>query len=54
MLEQTEFDLVMTDYNMPEMKGDELAAIISSLKPNLPVVMITAYPELVPPLLSAW
>jgi CheY-like chemotaxis protein len=48
-LGQAEFDLVMTDYNMPEMKGDQLAGIINSLKPNLPVVMITAYPELVPP-----
>jgi CheY-like chemotaxis protein len=49
VLGDQEFDLVMTDYNMPEMKGDQLAATIKGLKPNLPVVMITAYPELVPP-----
>jgi len=45
MLEQEPFDLVITDYSMPGMKGDELAAIIKSRNSRQPVVMITAYAE---------
>lgn len=40
------YDLVITDYAMPAMKGDELAATIKSLVPNQPVVLITAYAEM--------
>jgi two-component system, cell cycle sensor histidine kinase and response regulator CckA len=40
------FDLVITDYSMPEMKGDELGAKIKALVPNQPVVLITAYTEM--------
>jgi len=47
LLAKSEFDLVITDFNMPEMKGDELAAAIKARKPAQPVMMITAYPELV-------
>ena len=39
------FDLVFTDYLMPEMKGDQLAAAIKRRSPKQPVVMITAFPE---------
>ena len=39
------FDMVFTDYLMPEMKGDKLAAAIKRLSPGQPVVMITAFPE---------
>lgn len=35
------FDLVVTDFNMPEMKGDELALNLKSRWPGLPVVMLT-------------
>ena len=35
------FDLVITDYAMPEMKGDELACGIKRLDPAQPVLMIT-------------
>jgi len=37
------FDLVITDYAMPEMAGNELADQIKRLTPNQPVLMITAY-----------
>ncbi len=37
-------DLVITDYDMPGMNGDELAAAIKRLAPRQPVLMITAYP----------
>jgi CheY-like chemotaxis protein len=40
------YDLVITDYAMPGMKGDELAAAIKSRAPNQSVVMITAYAEM--------
>ena len=37
-----EFDLVITDFEMPEMKGNELAVRIKLLDPSLPILMITA------------
>ena len=36
------YDLVFTDYLMPLMKGDELAAAVKALAPKQPVVMVTA------------
>ena len=38
-----DFDLVITDYSMPEMRGDELARTLKCLVPSLPILMITAY-----------
>ena len=46
ILEKDQFDLVITDFEMPAMKGDELAAAIKARSPNQPVVMITAYAEM--------
>jgi CheY-like chemotaxis protein len=40
------FDLVITDYSMPNMKGDELATAIKARVPGQPVVMVTAYAEM--------
>ncbi len=45
-LERGKFDLVITDFAMPGMKGDELAAAVKSRSPGQPVVMITAYAEM--------
>lgn len=42
---QRRFDVVITDYSMPAMKGDELAAAIKLRNPAQPIVMITAYVE---------
>ena len=39
------FDLVITDLEMPQMKGNELATIIKGLVPEQPILMITAYAE---------
>ncbi len=39
------FDLVITDLEMPLMKGNELAAAIKRLVPAQPILMITAYAE---------
>jgi CheY-like chemotaxis protein len=38
-----QFDLVATDFEMPVMKGDELALRIKKLAPKQPILMITAY-----------
>jgi len=45
MFEPGKFDMIFTDYFMPEMKGDQLAAAIKRRSPKQPVVMVTAYPE---------
>ena len=37
------FDLVVTDFEMPALKGDELAGRIKKIAPNLPILMITAF-----------
>ena len=46
LLEKSRFDLVITDFAMPNMKGDELAAAIKARDPKQPVIMITAYAEM--------
>jgi CheY-like chemotaxis protein len=46
IFDKDKFDLVITDYAMPGMKGDELAAAIKAKAPQQPVVMITAYAEM--------
>jgi CheY-like chemotaxis protein len=40
------FDLVITDYSMPEMRGDELAANVKHLAPSQPVLMLSGTAEL--------
>ncbi len=37
-----DFDLVITDYAMPEMRGDELARTIKCLVPSQPILMIVS------------
>jgi two-component system OmpR family response regulator/two-component system alkaline phosphatase synthesis response regulator PhoP len=46
LFDKGRFDLVITDFAMPTMKGDELAAAIKARSPKQPVVMITAYAEM--------
>ncbi len=46
MLEKDQFDVVITDFEMPGMKGDELAVAIKARAPKQAVVMITAYAEM--------
>lgn len=41
-LQETDFDLVITDYKMPEMDGSALLDAIREKRPQIPVVMITA------------
>ena len=46
LLEESQFDFIITDYSMPLMKGDELAAIIKQRWPKQPVIMLTAHAEM--------
>jgi CheY-like chemotaxis protein len=39
------FDVIVLDYEMPDMKGDKLAAAIKGLVPDQQIVMITAHSE---------
>jgi len=39
------FDLVITDFCMPEMPGDELIARIQQLEPDQPIIMVTSLAE---------
>jgi CheY-like chemotaxis protein len=40
-LEERRFDLIITDYSMPGMKGDELAAQIKQRWPDQRIIMVT-------------
>jgi CheY-like chemotaxis protein len=42
---KAEFDVVITDYDMPEMAGDELVANIRIMSPGQPILLITACSE---------
>ena len=46
LLEKGKFDLITVDYAMPGMKGDELAAVIKQRVPHQPIIMISAYAEM--------
>jgi len=37
------FDLVITDYTMPQMTGEVLACILRSLRPDIPVILGTGF-----------
>lgn len=45
MFAEGKYDMIFTDYCMPEIRGDQFAAAIKRLCPKQPVVMITAFPE---------
>jgi CheY-like chemotaxis protein len=45
--EQGKFDVVLSDYMMPGMKGDALAAAIRAVAPSQAIVFLTAHAELV-------
>jgi CheY-like chemotaxis protein len=47
LFSQSGFDLTLLDYEMPKMKGDQLAAAIKNLVPSQPVIMFTGYGEAV-------
>jgi CheY-like chemotaxis protein len=46
LLEQGKFDLITVDYALQGMQGDELAAVIKQRLPHQPIIMISAYAEM--------
>ena len=42
LLAKSQFDLLITEYWLPHMKGDELAALVKEQCPQLPIIMVTA------------
>ena len=49
MFEPDRFDLIITDYAMPGMNGNQLAAAIKADAPDQPVIMITGHAGTLPP-----
>ena len=45
LVKQKNFDLVFVDLKMPEMNGAELTRNIKEVNPDLPVIVITGYPD---------
>lgn len=45
-LKDGDFDVVLTDLNMPELGGDELCQRVVANRPDIPVVVITAFGSL--------
>ncbi len=47
--EPANFDLVITDFCMPGLKGDQFAQAIKDRSPEVPVILLTAFPPTVQP-----
>ncbi|MFT5192937.1 MAG: DNA-binding NtrC family response regulator, partial [Verrucomicrobiales bacterium] len=43
--ERQSFDLVFLDLKLPDIAGDELYAKLKELHPDMPIVIITGYPD---------
>jgi DNA-binding response OmpR family regulator len=41
-LAQNRFDLMISEYWLPRMRGDQLAALVKEQWPDLPIIMVTA------------
>ncbi len=48
------FDLVITDYNMPQIKGDQLAIELRSIRFDIPIILCTASSNLTPDIVGKW
>jgi len=40
------YDLILLDYEMPGMKGDEVAAALNGLCPSQPILLLTAHGDM--------
>lgn len=45
LLAERKFDVVITDFFMPGMQGDQLVSRIRQMLPAQPIIMATAFPE---------
>lgn len=48
LLKKGGIDVVVLDYNMPDLDGGEVARLIKEISPNLPVIMLSGCADLVP------
>ena len=48
------FDIVITDYNMPQMNGGQLAIKIKKIRKNLPVILATGCRNFTEDNLTEW
>lgn len=39
------FDMVITDRNMPNMSGAELASVLVKIRPDIPIIICTGFSE---------
>src|ERR1700742_2076204 len=46
LFEPGKFHLIFMDFEMPGMKGNELASIIKGRDPRQPIILVTAYADL--------
>jgi DNA-binding response OmpR family regulator len=46
LLEKEQVDLIILDYRMPEMMGDEVAEAVRQRFPSIPILMESAYTDL--------
>lgn len=46
VLERSAVDAVVVDYIMPEMNGGEVARLIKSRWPDLPIIMVSGWPRI--------
>jgi two-component system, NtrC family, nitrogen regulation response regulator NtrX len=53
LLQSVSVDAVILDYLMPEMMGDVVAAHIKQLKPDLPIMLLSAH-DRIPPTALRW
>jgi PAS domain S-box-containing protein len=42
-----DFDLVITDMTMPNMRGDDLARELLKIKPNIPIILCSGFSEMI-------
>lgn len=42
---ESDYDVVLTDRSMPELNGDELAVAVKIHRPNVPVILLTGFGE---------
>ncbi|MBN6151538.1 PAS domain-containing protein [Xanthomonas sp. AmX2] len=48
ILDEDDFDLVVTDYAMPNMTGTQLAVALRARRPALPILLVSGYTDLAP------
>jgi CheY-like chemotaxis protein len=46
LFEPKKFDLIFLDFEMPGMKGNELASVIKARDSRQPIILVTAYSDL--------